>query len=401
MSGEAAAESGRGAVLEVQLAGGVWYRGRLMERVAGSEPPRWNVQFDDTKKIQDIRLGDPNVRFDAGAYGATVEVRTAGEWRCGRLVELMRGGEKWGVAFEDGHWAEDVRLGDPDVRYTLAGQIGVKRGRGEDVGDGGSDVSRKKVGTAGMGRVRSRGLECETCGKAFSDSSTFAAHKRTHSGERPYICGTCGQAFSQSSNLAAHSRTHSGERPYVCGTCGKAFAQSSTLAGHVLTHSGERPCVCETCGKAFARSSNLAAHMRRHTEEKPYVCGTCGMAFSQSSNLAVHTRTHSREKPYICVTCGKAFVRSDGLVAHIRTHTGDRPYVCETCSKAFSESRQLAAHVRTHSGDKPFVCETCGKAFARSDGLTAHIRTHAGAKPSPRVQGDLADKTPPPSLGPP
>ena len=36
-----------GAVLEVRFADELWYRGRLLERVAGTKPPRWRVQFDD------------------------------------------------------------------------------------------------------------------------------------------------------------------------------------------------------------------------------------------------------------------------------------------------------------------------------------------------------------------
>ena len=102
-----------GAVLEVRFADGVWYRGRLLGRVAGTKLPRWRVQFDDGELRDDIWLANPEapVRFDAGAYGSTVEVLVAGEWRRGRLVKLVRGGEQWGVAFEDGDWAQDVRLG--------------------------------------------------------------------------------------------------------------------------------------------------------------------------------------------------------------------------------------------------------------------------------------------------
>ena len=120
---------GEGAVLEVRFADGVWYRGRLVERIEKSKLLRWRVQFDDGE-LRDIQLANPEalVRFDAGAYGATVEVRCEGEWHRGRLVELMRGGEHWGVAFEDGGWAEDVRLGDPDVRYVFAGGGAGRRG---------------------------------------------------------------------------------------------------------------------------------------------------------------------------------------------------------------------------------------------------------------------------------
>ena len=102
-------------VVEVRFAGGVWYRGRLVERTAGSKPPRWRVQFEDGELRDDIRLGSSvaPVRFDAGAYGATVEVLYDTEWFRGRLVELEPGCDVWGVAFEDGSWTEDVRLGDP------------------------------------------------------------------------------------------------------------------------------------------------------------------------------------------------------------------------------------------------------------------------------------------------
>ena len=96
------------------------------------------------------------MRFAASAYGSTVEVRFAGEWRRGRLVELERGGEQWGVAFEDGGWAEDVRLGDVDVRYVFAGR-GGGRGSVEDVGEGEGQELRKRGRTERGGGDRSSG----------------------------------------------------------------------------------------------------------------------------------------------------------------------------------------------------------------------------------------------------
>ena len=74
------------------------------------------------------------VRFDASACGSTVEVRSDGGWRRGRLVELVRGREKWGVAFEDGGWAEEVRVGDAGLRYVFAGGRG---GAGAEAREGG------------------------------------------------------------------------------------------------------------------------------------------------------------------------------------------------------------------------------------------------------------------------
>jgi hypothetical protein len=383
--------SGGGGALEVRIADGVWRRGRLVERVAGTEPPRWKVQFDDGEARDDIRLGETEapVRFDAGAYGATVGLRVDGEWRRGKLVELVTGGDEWGVAFDDGEWAEDVRTSSPDVRNVFAGRgatLGEKRDRGDDAGDCEGEELRKRVGTPGQETTpysEERSHVCETCGKAFSRSKILTVHMLTHSGERPYVCETCGKSFSMSGDLSKHMRTHSGEKPYVCETCGTAFSTSSTLAVHMRTHSGERPHVCETCGKAFTQSSGLSKHMRTHSGEKPYVCKTCGKAFSESGTLTHHMRTHSgEEKPHVCETCGKAYSASGSLAVHMRTHSGEKPYVCETCGKAFSQSNTLVRHMRIHSGEeRPHVCETCGKAFSTSNNLVRHIRTHSDGNP--------------------
>jgi len=189
-----------------------------------------------------------------------VEVQYDGFWYRGRLVELIKGSVVWGVAFEDGDWAEDVRLGDPEVRYIFA------EGRGEE--RAGRKRKRDEGADAVEGNEGNRKHECSTCGKAFSTSGHLAVHMRVHSGERPYKCSTCGKAFSTSGSLAVHMRVHSGERPYECSTCGKAFTVSSDLTNHMRVHSGGRPYECETCGKAFSQSGHLANHMRVHSGER-------------------------------------------------------------------------------------------------------------------------------------
>ena len=168
--------AGRGSVIEARFADGVWYRGRLVKLIPGAKSPRWRVRFDDGEVRDDISLDSSHtpVRFDAAAYRAVVEVRYDGVWYRGRLLELIKGSAVWGVAFEDGDWAEDVRLGDPDVRYVSAeGRQEVRAGR-KRKRDEGADAAELNAGN--------RKHECSTCGKAFKQSGNLASHMRVHSG---------------------------------------------------------------------------------------------------------------------------------------------------------------------------------------------------------------------------
>ena len=134
---------------------------------------------------------------------------------------------------------------------------------------------------------------CDQCGKSFNTKSYLVAHRRLHTGEKPYQCNECGELFALNAGLKQHAQKHSKEK-IQCDICGKSFCTKYYLGKHKLIHGGERkrPFKCDNCDKAFERKWGLIRHKVTHAATKPFKCALCNKTFSWSWSFKKHLLMH-------------------------------------------------------------------------------------------------------------
>ena len=132
-----------------------------------------------------------------------------------------------------------------------------------------------------------------------------------HNKDKPYRCADCTKAFPTKQHLDDHRRTHTGEKPYVCTWpgCPQAFALQSKLTAHLLAHVHTYKCTADIakCTKAYASKGALLDHVAAcHNGEPRWQCphAECGEWFNSSCARSVHVRQAHQGTTWACPVVG-------------------------------------------------------------------------------------------------
>lgn len=162
-----------------------------------------------------------------------------------------------------GENAHNVTL-SPGGGDSTAGPSALPPARGAAGRVSGGD--EEAAGGAGSGSRHLRLKDGIRRGRPRADTVRDLISEGEHSSSR-IRCNICNRVFPREKSLQAHKRTHTGERPYLCDypDCGKAFVQSGQLKTHQRLHTGEKPFVCSENG-CLSRFT----HANRHCSKHPY-----------------------------------------------------------------------------------------------------------------------------------
>ncbi|CAH1394942.1 unnamed protein product [Nezara viridula] len=114
------------------------------------------------------------------------------------------------------------------------------------------------------GSISKNGIRCDICSRVFPRDKSLQAHRRVHTGERPYSCDYpgCTRKFKQSGQLKTHQRLHTGERPFLCSAegCNSRFTHANR---HCTSHPNATLIRCDDFALLDSSESNQSEEVKQ------------------------------------------------------------------------------------------------------------------------------------------